>query len=129
PALDDVEPTAVSACLDLSAARARTEAAADRLGDESLHAWLPELGIGVSAIDRDSTWEVGPAVRVGLPIFDHNSGPRARARAELARADHELAATATELRARSRAARIAALAAYAEAHHLHDVVLPLRQQI
>src|SRR4029077_405860 len=84
---------------------------------------------GVSAIDRDSTWEVGPALRFGLPIFDHGSGPRARARAELAHADHELSATATELRARARAARIAALSAYQEARHLKDIVLPLRQQI
>jgi outer membrane protein TolC len=129
PALDDVEPAAVAASLELSAGRARTEAAANRAGDESLRAWLPELGLGVSAIDRDSTWEVGPAVRLGLPIFDHNSGPRARARAELARADHELAAVATELRAQARAARITALAAYQEARHLHEVVLPLRQQI
>jgi outer membrane protein TolC len=129
PALDDLEPTAVAASLDISAGRARADAAANRLGDARLHAWLPDFGIGVSAIDRDSTWEVGPALRFGLPIFDHGSGPRTRARAELAHADHELSATATELRAHARAARIAALSAYQEARHLHEVVLPLRQQI
>ena len=129
PALDDLEPAAVTASLDISAGRARSEAAANRLGDARVHAWLPDFGVGVSAIDRDNTWEVGPAVRFGLPIFDHASGPRARARAELAHADHVLSATATELRARARAARIAALSAYQEARHLHEVVLPLRQQI
>jgi outer membrane protein TolC len=129
PALDDIEHLAVAASLELSASRARSEAAENRLGDARLHAWLPELGVGVSAIDRDHTLEIGPAVRLGLPIFDHASGPRARARAELARADHELSAVATELRAHARASRIAALAAYQEARHLHDVVLPLRQQI
>ena len=129
PSLDDLESAAVAASLDLAAGRARDEAAANRLGDENVHAWLPDFGIGVSAIDRDSTWEVGPAVRFGLPIFDHNAGPRARARAELARADHELLGVATELRARARATRIAALAAYQEARHIHEVVIPLRQQI
>lgn len=129
PALDDLEPAAVAASLELVAGRDHVEAAANRLGDERLHAWLPDLGVGVSAIDHDHGWSVGPAVRIGLPIFDWRSGPRARATAELARADHELTAEAIELRAHARAARIAALAAYQEARHLHDVVLPLRQQI
>jgi outer membrane protein TolC len=129
PSLDDLEPAAVTASLDLGAGRARSEAAGNRLGDARLHAWLPDFGIGVSAIDRDSTWEVGPAVRFGLPIFDHGSGPRARAAAELARADHELVAVATELRARARAARIAALSAYQEARHIRDILIPLRQQV
>jgi cobalt-zinc-cadmium efflux system outer membrane protein len=129
PALDDLETTAVAASLDLTAGRARSEAAANRLGDERLRSFLPNLGVGVSVIDRDSTVEVGPALLIGLPIFDQRNGPRARAAAELARAGHELAAVAVELRADARAARVTALAAYQEARHLHDVVLPLRQQI
>src|SRR5260221_617534 len=51
------------------------------------------------------------------------------ARAETSRAEHERVAVAVELRARARAVRVAALAAYAEARHIKDVVLPLRQQI
>jgi outer membrane protein TolC len=129
PALDDLEPAAVTASLELAAGRAHASAAESRLGDERVRAVLPDLGVGVSAIDRDRVWEWGPAVRIGLPIFDWRSGPRARAAAELARADHELEAEAVELRARARAARIAALEAYQEAHHLHEVVLPLRQQV
>ena len=129
PSLDDLEQAAVAASLDLAADRARVDAAANRAGDERLRAWLPDLGIGVSAIDTDRMWMVGPAVRLGLPIFDQRQGPRARANAELARADHVLAAVAIELRAAARAARVTALEAYEEARHLHDVVLPLRQQI
>ncbi len=94
-----------------------------------MRAVLPELGVGVSAIDRDDKLEIGPAIRLGLPLFDQRAGERARANAEASRADHELAATAVELRAHARAVRVAALAAHAEARRLKDVVLPLRQQI
>ena len=129
PALDDLQHVSVSASLDLMAALARSKAAANRAGAERLSAFLPEFGLGVSAMDRDGDVEVGPAVRIGIPLFDQRSGARARADAELQQRQHELEATAVELRAEARAARITALAAYAEARHLHDIVLPLRQQI
>lgn len=129
PALDDLETTAATASLELTGDRARRDAAASRLGDARLHAWLPELGLGVSVLDKDSTIELGPALRIGLPLFDHGSGPRARASAQAARAEHELAAVSVELSARARAARAAALGAYAEARRLRDGVLPLRQKI
>jgi len=129
PALDDLEAAAVTASLDLTAGRAHVEAAENRAGATTVAAFLPELGVGVSAIDRDGDTEVGPAIRLGLPLFDQRSGERAKARAEAARRDHELAATGVELRARARAVRVAALAAHAEARHIHDVLLPLRQQI
>ncbi len=129
PSLDDLEQRAVAASLDLQAGRARSEAAANRAGAEWLAAFLPELGVGVSAMDRDGDVEVGPAIRIGIPLFDQRAGARARANAELQQRQHELEATAVELRAQARTARITALAAYAEARHIHDIVLPLRQQI
>ena len=129
PALDDLEETAIAASLELAAGRARVDAAGATLSDERLRSVLPELGVGASVVDRAGTLEIGPAVRIGLPIFDGRSGPRAQAHARLAGAEHALAADAIDLRARARAAKIAALAAYAEARRLHDVVLPLRQQI
>ena len=129
PQLDDLEQAAVAASLDLQAGRARSEAAANRAGAAWLTAFLPEFGIGVSAMDRDGDVEVGPAVRIGIPLFDQRAGARARANAQLAERQHELEATGVELRAQARSARIAALAAYEEARHLHDIVLPLRQQI
>jgi outer membrane protein TolC len=129
PALDDLETNAVKASLDLQAGRARSEAAANRAGAAWLTAFLPEFGLGVSAMDRDGDVEVGPALRLGIPLFDQRAGARARANAELARRQHELDASAVELRAEARAARVTALAAYEEARHLHDIVLPLRQQI
>ncbi len=129
PQLDALETTAVAASLPLAAERAHAEAAANTLGVEGMRAFVPELGIGASVIDRDAGAEVGPAIRLGLPLFDQRQGPRARAAAELHHAEHETEAVAVELRARARAVRVEALAAYAEARHLRDVVLPLRQQI
>jgi len=129
PALDTLESHAVAASLELVEANARVTAAANRAGDASVRAWLPELGAGVSVIDTDGKTEVGPALRLGIPLLDQSSGQRARAEAALRRDEHTRDAVAVELRARARAARIAALASHAEARHLHDVVLPLRQQI
>jgi outer membrane protein TolC len=129
PLVDDLEAAAVTASLELAAGRAHVEAAGNLAAATTVAAILPELGIGVSAIDRDGDIEVGPAIRLGLPLFDQRAGDRARAGAEAARRDHELAATGVELRARARAVRVAALAAHAEARHVHDVLLPLRQQI
>lgn len=129
PALDDLEQAAVAASLELAAGRDRIAGAENTVGAERVRAWLPELGVGVSVVNHGAGVEVGPAVRIGIPLFDHRSGARARAHAQLEKAQSELTAAAVELRANARAARIAALAAYEEARHLRDVVLPLRQQI
>jgi len=131
PALDELERHAVAASVDLAAGRARADAAANRVADEQLRSALPHLaaGVAVTRDHQDAGALVGPAVSVGLPLLDWNSGGRARAHAEQQRAEHELAAAAVELRASARAARVGALAAYQEARHLREIVLPLRQQI
>ena len=73
----------------------------------------PSFGIGASMIDRARLARGRvPAIRLGIPLFDQRGGARARATAERSRTEHELLATAVELRARARAARIAALTAY-----------------
>jgi cobalt-zinc-cadmium efflux system outer membrane protein len=129
PSLDDLERTAIAASLALEALTAEADSAAGRLGQARLRAFLPELGVGVGASRGDGEWDVGPAIRFGLPIFDRQQGPRAAAKADLRRAQNEATATAVELRATARAARQRVLEAHAEARHLRDVVLPLRQSI
>jgi cobalt-zinc-cadmium efflux system outer membrane protein len=131
PALDALEPTAEAASLELAAGRDRRAAADHRASTERLRAVIPALGVGVAvAADHDTSQVgIGPAVQLGIPLFDQRAGERARANAQVERADHELAAEAVELGAAARAARITALATYDEARRLHDVVLPLRQQI
>ena len=129
PALDALEAGAVAASLELAAGRARRDAAEDRAAGELARAVLPELGVGVAIASDGHETSVGPALRIGVPLFDLRTGERARARALVRREDHALAAQAIELGAAARAARRTALATFQEAHHLHDVVLPLRQQI
>lgn len=129
PSLDALEREAVGASLELAAIRAEAEAASGRVGVARLRAWVPELGIGVASTREDGHWHTGPALSIGLPIFNQQQGPRARAHAELRRARNQAFATAVELRARARAIRQRVLAAHAEARHLADVVLPLRQRV
>ena len=129
PAVDALETEAVAASLELAGLRADAEAAAGRVGVARVRTFLPELGVGVAATRReDGAWEAGPALRVGLPIFTWGAGTRARAGAELARAQAELVAVATELRAETRAARQRLLGAHAQARHVREVLLPLREQ-
>lgn len=130
PSIDSLETDAVAASLDLAAGRARRTAAENRAADVRLRTVLPELGVGVSLHNdpHDGT-TAGPLLAIGIPLFDWKSGERARANAAISRAEHLLAADATELRSAARAARITALAAYQEARHLTDIVLPLRAQI
>jgi outer membrane protein, heavy metal efflux system len=130
PALDTIEVDAVDASLELAALRSELSAAGGEVGEARLRSWLPTFGVGV-AVERggDGSWEAGPAVRLGLPIFDQGQGARARAWAGVRRAKNELAATAIDLRSTARAVRLRVLGAHAEARHLRDVVLPLRQQI
>lgn len=129
PSLDAIERDAVAASLNLAAIRSETEAAAGRLGIARVRSVLPVLGVGVAASRREGEWEAGPALSFGLPIFNQQQGPRARANAQLRRSRNEASATATELRAQARATRQRVLAAHAEVRHLRDVVMPLRQRI
>ncbi len=130
PALETLERDAVAQSLDLAALRADAAAASSRIGGARLRAFLPVLGVGVSAARRDDgDWQAGPLVRIGLPIFDQQQGPRAKANAELRRARHELTGTAVDLRAAARAAGETARVAHDEARHIKDVILPLRNEI
>jgi cobalt-zinc-cadmium efflux system outer membrane protein len=131
PSIDSLEADAVSASLELAAGRARRVAAENHAADVRLRTVLPELGIGLDIHDDggDAGIGVGPLVAIAIPLFDWKSGERAKANAAIDRAAHLLAADAVELRANARSARISALAAYQEARHITDIVIPLRSQI
>lgn len=130
PALDDLERVADTSNLDAAALRADADAAAARRHVAIVRAFLPTLGVGLAAAKRDSgDWEAGPAIRIGIPLFDQQQGPRARARAEERRATSELSATRTELAAEVDATRSRVATAFTEARQLFDVVLPLRKHV
>ena len=130
PVLADLEPASSGSSLEIAALRADADAASARHRFSMIRAVLPELGAGVAGARRAGEgWEVGPAVRIGLPLFDQQQGPRARALAEEKRARDELSATATELHADVTTIRSHVMQAYGEVRQLTDVVLPLRQRI
>ena len=130
PMLDDLARVATTTNLDLEALRADVDAAAARHSYAMVRTFLPELGAGVAFARRDSgEWEVGPAIRIGLPLFNQQQGPRARAVAEERRATNELAATRTELAASALTTRSRIEQAFAEVRQLVDVVMPLRKRV
>lgn len=129
PALDTLERDAVAASLDIAAVRAEAEAAARRLGIARVRTVLPSLGVGAAADRIEGEWDIGPAVRVGIPLFNQQQAARARANADLRRARNEAIATAVELRARVRATRQRVLQAHAEARHVLTAILPLQQRV
>jgi len=130
PALDDLDRVAEASSLDVAALGAEADAAATRLRYAIVRAIVPALGAGVAVARREGgDWEVGPAIRIGLPLFDQQQGPRARARAEERRARSELAATRNELAAASQRIRSRVEQAFAEVRQLFDVVMPLRKRV
>ena len=130
PKLDDLEQAALAASLDLTALRADADAAAARHRYAMVRSVIPELGAGVAVARRDAGhWEAGPAIRIGIPLFNQQQGPRARARAEENRAKNEIVATSVDLRANAETTRSRVLQAFAEVRQLADVVMPLRKRV
>lgn len=130
PELDDLDRVASDANLDAAALRADAKAAAAKHRHAMVRAIVPTLGLGVATAKRDGEgWEVGPALRIGIPLFDQQQGPRARAVAEHRRAKRALSATRAELASDVEAAKSRVAKAFSEARQLFDVVLPLRKRI
>ena len=130
PSLDDLAQATATASLDLDALRADADAAAARHRYAMVRAFLPELGAGIAVARRDGgDWEAGPAIRLGIPLFNQQQGPRARARAEERRARNELAATRTELAASAGITHSRIEQAFAEVRQIVDVVMPLRKRV
>lgn len=70
--------------LDLAAAHAKADIAANRLGVVNWRRWLGELNIGVERErETDGAQLTGPAVGWALPVFTQNGDSLLRGRAEL----------------------------------------------
>lgn len=129
PAVDDLEADAVAHSLTMVAAGADRRAAASDARARTIAAWLPGLAIGAVGERGADGWTVGPALRVGIPLWSGDAGAAAAARARTAVATAAQGAVEIELRAAARAAQTEARAAYAEARHLNDVVVPLTRHV
>ena len=130
PGLSDIEARAIAQRLDLAAAKKQAEGAAHALSLTQQFRYLGPLGIGV-AYKREPVGDrfVGPAVELGLPIFNRSQARVARAQAELERDQQHVTALAVDIRSQAREARARVAAAHQVASHYRDVLLPLQQTI
>jgi cobalt-zinc-cadmium efflux system outer membrane protein len=125
-----VEAQAVTQRLDLSAAKQAAYASAQALSLTAQFRYLSVLGIGVAyKREPDLGAMVGPTIELGLPLFDRGDARVARARAQLAHDQEQLAALAVDIRSQAREARTRLIAARDIVRHYENVVLPLQQSI
>jgi cobalt-zinc-cadmium efflux system outer membrane protein len=130
PALDRVEAQAVAQRLDLAAAKQAAYASAQALSLTRQFRYLSALGIGVAyKREPDVGAMVGPTIELGLPLFDRGETRVARAQAELARDQEQLAALAVDIRSQAREARTRLIAARDIVRHYEEALLPLQQSI
>ncbi|MBI1991963.1 MAG: TolC family protein [Candidatus Omnitrophica bacterium] len=129
PALDDLEPLALSQRLDLAAARKsldilRRARTVTRLGI------VPAVTVGVDTEhDLDHAWVTGPTVDIEAPIFDQRQAVRARANAQLRQATQRLSALEAETRSEVRADITRLKAARQTAELYRDHLIPIRERI
>lgn len=129
-ALDGLERQAIERSLDLGAARREIELSAQRLGLSGPVSVFTEATLGgTGERDSDSTWGVGPAFSLPVPLFNLGQATSLQAQALLRQSEERFAALAVEVRSRVRAARNDMLAARNRAKHYRNVVLPLRERI
>lgn len=125
----DLEKRAISASLDLAAARNQAVVVARQLGLAYASIFLQPLELGVEFEREEGAWERGPTLEVPLPIFDFGRARRVAARATLRQFQQTYEAQAIEIRTAVRAAAQALAAARARSVHVTRVLLPLRTQI
>lgn len=96
---------------------------------ERRRGWLPTLGVGAVAEIEDDTTVAGPAVRLGLPLFDRRTRMRDALEAQAIQADLEgrQALRQTRLAAAELAERLERT--HETADHYRTTLIPLRQQL
>jgi outer membrane protein, heavy metal efflux system len=130
PGLTDIEARAIAHRLDLAAAKKQAESAAQALSLTRQFRYLGPLGIGV-AYKREPGGDkfVGPALELGLPIFNRSQARVARAEAELERSRQQVTALAVDIRSQAREATARVAAAHQVLSHYRSVLLPLQETI
>ena len=130
PSLTDIEARAIAHRLDLAAAKKQAESAAQALSLTRQFRYLGPLGIGI-AYKREPGGDkfVGPALELGLPIFNQSQARVARAEAELERSQQHVVALAVDIRSQAREASARVAAAHQVLSHYRSVLLPLQETI
>lgn len=124
-----LEERAISSSLDLDLLRNQMRVVASRTGMEATELVFPELGSGAAAEYDPGQWSVGPALAIGVPIFDWGQARTAAGRRQLQRLWKEYTATAVEIRAAVRAAKYRLRNARRQCEYYRRVVVPLAEKI
>jgi cobalt-zinc-cadmium efflux system outer membrane protein len=129
-ALPGLEGRAVDQRLDLAARRHDIEAAAQSLGIAQTFRYIPAVSIGGHyEHEIEPRHTIGPAVEVGVPLFDQGQATIARGNAVLVQGQQRYTALAIEIRSQVRAAYARMNSARIRCEHYRTEVLPLQQQI
>ena len=123
PDTSTLERDVVANNLQIAAARADLDSAANALGYASAKRWLPDLDIGVEAEFSDKTL-VGPTVGIGLPITNLGQGEILRRESEMRKRAAVVQQAAIALRARSRQAAVVVDVGVRRVHQIDTMLLP-----
>lgn len=131
PPIDRLESRAVSARLDLGAARHNVEAMRHALSLAKTTRWVGKVDVGVEAgrLRHNRRFSFGPAVTLEIPLFDQRRAQVARLEAFARQAERELDALAVDIRADVRAAHARVRTARDVALALGQVLVPLREGV
>lgn len=128
--LERVESRAVAASLDLAAARAAIEGAAQAAGLTEWQGVVPALEIGAAAKrEAGDGWGVGPDVALEIPLFDRGNARLAAARAELEARLAEFEGTAVHVRRAARVFRDRVLTLRERERYLRETYLDARSRV
>lgn len=128
-ALDELEPRAIEASLELAWTRAELEALGRSLGLARAEGLVPDIEIGFHAEYDEERWEYGPEMAIALPFFSQGQGTVLAREAELESVRERYVALAVAVRASVRAARNRALTTELLAHRYREVLIPARTRV
>jgi len=106
------------------------EVAARSLGLTETFRYIPVVTVsGHYEHEIEAKHSIGPAIGVGVPIFDQGQAAVAKGKALLVQSQQKYAALAVEIRSQVRSAHARMTASAARADYYQREVLPLQQQI
>jgi cobalt-zinc-cadmium efflux system outer membrane protein len=128
--LPGLEAHAIDQRLDLAAKRHEIEAAARSLGIAQTFRYIPVISIGAHyEHEIEPRHTVGPAIEVGVPLFDQGQAAVAHGQALLVQGQQRYVALAVEIRSQVRSAYARMNSARIRCEHYRREVLPLQQQV
>jgi cobalt-zinc-cadmium efflux system outer membrane protein len=129
--LEDISRQALANSVDLTILRDEMRIVAAETGIDAAQLVFPELGAGAAAEYEgpEDKWLAGPAIAMGLPIFDWGQARTAAGRHRLRSLWRRYTDLAIRIRSRTRAAGYRLSNARRQGEHYRRVMLPLAEQI